>query len=249
MRAPFDPGDRSAEETREIKPGCLVHSGNQFLGSACRSQVLNEESNLMSMMTLTRPVLPLPKPADVYRLTVDQYDRMVEQGVLGEDDPVELLGGILVRKMPKKPGHVIATDDLRKQLERILPAGWHLRKDDPVRIPDYDEPEPDLAVVRGHSRTYGKRHPEPGDIALLVEVAETTLAKDRGEKMSAYSRAGVPVYWIVNLTRRAGVVEVYTRPTRTRGYRTCEYHKAGHEIAVTIEAREVGRIAVADFLP
>jgi Uma2 family endonuclease len=203
----------------------------------------------MSTTTLTQPALPLPKPADIYRLTVDQYDRMVEQGVLGEDDPVELLGGILVRKMPKKPGHVIATDELRKRLERMLPAGWHLRKEDPVRIPDYDEPEPDLAIVRGQSRTYARRHPGPGDIALLVEVAETTLSKDRGEKLAAYSRASVPVYWIVNLTRRAGMVEVYTRPTRTRGYRSCVYYKAGQEITVTIEGREVGRIAVSDLLP
>jgi Uma2 family endonuclease len=203
----------------------------------------------MSTTTLKPPALPLPKPAHVYRLTVDQYDRMVAQGVLGEDDPVELLGGILVRKIPKKPGHVIATDELRKRLERMLPAGWHLRKEDPVRIPDYDEPEPDLAIVRGQGRTYAKRHPGPADIALLVEVAETTLAKDRGEKLAAYSRASIPVYWIVNLTRRAGIVKVYTRPTRTRGYRTCVYYKAGQEIPVTIEAREVGRIAVSDLLP
>jgi Uma2 family endonuclease len=207
----------------------------------------------VATVTPTRPIssLPLPAPAHVYRITVDQYDRMVESGVLDEDDPVELLGGVLVRQMPKYPRHVLPTEETRKRLETIVPAGWYIREEKPVRIPAFDEPEPDIAVARGNSRTYRKQHPGPKDIALVVEIAASKgpLTQARGEKMSAYARAGIPVYWIINLTRKAGLVEVYTRPTRTRSYRDHLDYNARDQVPVVIDRREVGRIAVADLLP
>ncbi|MGZ3390545.1 MAG: Uma2 family endonuclease, partial [Isosphaeraceae bacterium] len=107
-------------------------------------------------------------------------------------------------------------------------------------------------------RTYRKHHPGPKDIALVVEVAATkgSLNQARVEKMSAYARAGIPVYWIINLTRTGGIpragsgrVEVYTRPTRTRGYRDHVEYKWRDRVPVVIDGREVGRIAVADLLP
>ncbi|MGC1720075.1 MAG: Uma2 family endonuclease [Isosphaeraceae bacterium] len=214
----------------------------------------------MATVTATQPIssLPLPSPANVYRITVDQYDRMVESGVLAEDDPVQLLGGILVRQMPKYPRHVFPTEETRNRLEPIVPAGWYVRQEGPVRIPAFDEPEPDVAVARGNSRTYRKHHPGPKDIALVVEVAATkgSLNQARVEKMSAYARAGIPVYWIINLTRTGGIpragsgrVEVYTRPTRTRGYRDHLEYKSREQVPVVIDGREVGRIAVADLFP
>src|SRR4051812_6959552 len=109
----------------------------------------------------------------LYRMSVDQYDRLVAAGVL--DDPkVELIQGLLVTKMSKKPPHVIATGRLLRILEGLLPQGWHLRKEEPVRIPDYDEPEPDIAIVAGILEDDLERHPGPGDLALLVEVAEAS---------------------------------------------------------------------------
>ncbi len=196
----------------------------------------------MATVTLTQ---------SVYRITVDQYDQMVNSGVLGEDEPVELLGGVLVRQMPKKPRHVVPTEATRKRLETIVPAGWYVRQVGPVRIPAFDEPEPDVAVARGNIRTYAKRHPGPKDIALVVEVAATkgSLTQARGEKMSAYARAGIPVYWIINLTRKPGAVEVYTRPTRTRGYRDQLDYRARDHVPVAIAGRAVGQVAVADILP
>ena len=214
----------------------------------------------MATVTTIQPIssLPLPSPANVYRISVDQYDRMVESGVLAEDDPVELLGGVLVRRMPKNPRHVFPTEETRNRLERIVPAGWYVRQEGPVRIPAFDEPEPDVAVARGNSRSYRKHHPGPKDIALVVEVAATkgSLNQARVEKMSAYARAGIPVYWIINLTRTGGIpragsgrVEVYIRPTRTRGYRDHVEYKSHDQVPVVIDGREVGRIAVADLLP
>ncbi len=214
----------------------------------------------MATVTATQPIssLPLPAPATVYRITVDQYDQMVESGVLGEDEPVELLGGVLLRQTLKKPRHVFPTEETRKQLERIVPAGWYVRQEGPVRIPLFDEPEPDVAVARGNSRTYRKHHPGPKDVALVVEVAATkgSLSQARVEKLSAYDRAGIPVYWIINLTRTgrtlhagSGRVEVDTRPTRTRGYRDHVEYKSRDQVPVVIDGREVGRIAVAELLP
>jgi hypothetical protein len=90
-----------------------------------------------------------PPPGRLYRLTVDPYERMVEQGTLGEDDRVELLEGIPVPKMPRSPRHAAVAGWLAERLAGLVAPGWHVRKEDPVRIPDHDEPEPDLAVARG----------------------------------------------------------------------------------------------------
>ena len=125
---------------------------------------------------------------------------------------LSLIDGYLVKKMGKKPPHVWSVDASEEQLKALLPPGWYLRKESPVRIPNYDEPEPDLAIARGSRDTYLTRHPGPVDIALLVEVSDSTLARDRGEKRAAYARGRIPLYWIVNLIDRQ--VNVYSGPTR-----------------------------------
>ena len=167
----------------------------------------------MSTIAPTQPAfaLPLPAPEEVFRITVDRYDRMVESGLLGEDDPIELLNGVMVWKMPKKPKHSTVSRRCERMIERLIPPGWHVRKEEPVRIPDYDEPEPDIAVVRGDDDLYEDRHPGPGDVALIIEVAESSLLRDRGEKREIYARAGIPAYWIINLVDRQ--LESHSSPT------------------------------------
>src|SRR5262245_60411751 len=117
----------------------------------------------------------------LFRMTVDQYERLVESGVL-DGQPIELIDGLLVKKMGKRPPHVIASEAIRDELLRLLPQGWRLTIEAPIRIPEFDEPEPDLAIVRGSRDQYLDRHPGPADIGLLIEVADTTLGRDRGEK-------------------------------------------------------------------
>jgi Uma2 family endonuclease len=203
----------------------------------------------MSTITLTQPMpMWLPSPDHVYRLTVDQYDRMVSDGTLGEDDPVELLGGVLVRKMPQNPEHVWAVDDLEETLTACQSPGWHVRKEHPVRIPDYDEPEPDVAIVRGTRAALRGKHPGPADLYLVAKVGNTTLDDDPGVRKERYARAGIPVYWIVNL--RDGRVEVYTDPDRAAGnYQSRVDYGSGEQVPVSIDGQEVCRIAVADLLP
>jgi Uma2 family endonuclease len=203
----------------------------------------------MSANTLTQPMpTTLPSPDHVYRLTVDQYDRMVREGTLNEHDPVELLGGVLVRKMRQTPDHVWAVDDLEQALSACQSSAWHVRKGHPVRIPDYDEPEPDLAIVRGTRAALRGKHPGPADLYLVAEVGNTTLDDDQRVKKERYARAGIPVYWIVNL--RDGRVEVYTDPDRAVGnYQSRVDYGPGEELPVHIDGQDVGRIAVANLLP
>jgi Uma2 family endonuclease len=184
--------------------------------------------------------------ADLYRLTVRQYDRMVEDGTIAEDDQVELIQGLLVTKMPKNPRHMWSVEATRDALAGLLPAGWSIRQEGPLRVPEFDEPEPDLAVIRGTRDNYQDRHPEPGDAALIVEVAETSLPRDRGEKRTAYGRGGIPIYWIVNLVDRQ--VEVYSNPAGGT-YPPALILGETDSVELLIEGQVIGRIAVATLLP
>ena len=115
-----------------------------------------------------------------------------------------------------------------------------------MAIPDLNEPEPDLAVVRGTKDEYARRHPRPGDVELLIEVADSTLEKDRGPKLVAYGRGGISVYWIVNLIDRQ--LEIHPVPLPI-GYRDRRVLVAGEEAPLTLEGKEVGRIPVSAILP
>lgn len=98
----------------------------------------------------------------------------------------------------------------RDALARALPSGWYVAEQEPVTAED-SEPEPDVAVIRGTPRDYSDRHPGPGDVAIVIEVSDTTLRRDRGLKKRIYARAGIPVYLIINLPESQ--IEVYTEPT------------------------------------
>ena len=200
------------------------------------------------MSTATQsPAMTLPSPAGVYRLTLDQYDRMVRDGRLDEHDRVELLAGVLVRQMPKNPDHVRAVTEIDEVLKACRSESWHVRKEDPVLIPDYDEPEPDLAIVRGTRAAFRGRHPGPGDLALVVEVGSTSLEDDQGVRLDRYARAAIPVYWIVNLRDRR--VEVHTDPDQAEGrYGNRVDFGPGEQAPVMIDGQEVGRIPVGDLL-
>jgi len=186
--------------------------------------------------------VPPAVPNDfIWRLTTDQYHEMIRAGILTEDDPIELLEGWLVTKMPKIPRHALATGLVSQALEGKVPSGWYVRVQDPVTLED-SEPEPGVMVVRGHVRQYLDRHPGARDVALIVEVADASLKRDRGSKKRLYARAGVPVYWIVNLIDKQ--IEVYTEPSGTAAdpdYRTHQDYGPADEVPLSIEGREIGR--------
>jgi Uma2 family endonuclease len=173
---------------------------------------------------------------------------MIRLGILTEDDPVELLEGWIIHKMPKNPPHRAATKLTRNALEEILPSGWYVDAQEPITLED-SEPEPDVVIVRGNTRDYLDRHPGSQDLALVVEIADSTLERDRTSKKRMYARAGIPVYWIVHLCERK--LEVYTEPidlAQQPTYQQRQDYSLSDEVAVAIEGREVGRLIVRDLL-
>lgn len=195
------------------------------------------------------PEKSLEVPSDpIWRLTVEQYHQMIEAGILTEDDPLELLEGWLVTKMPKNPPHTLATQITRDVLASILPSGWFINIQEPITMTD-SEPEPDVTVIRGDRRDYLKRHPNPAKVALLVEVADATLQKDRRLKLRLYAEAGIAIYWILNLPERQ--LEVYSDPAgkgAQAAYRKRIDYNDSDRVPVVIEGHEVGQIAVQALL-
>jgi Uma2 family endonuclease len=147
------------------------------------------------------------------RWTRIEYDRLIEKGVFGPKDRIELLGGLLVVREPQGGPHAMGVRMVEEALRGVFASGWDVRGQLPVALDDDSEPEPDVSVVPGSFRDYPRDH--PARAVLIVEVAESSLRLDRGEKGSLYARAGVPEYWIVNLVDR--VLEVYRDPAADLG--------------------------------
>jgi Uma2 family endonuclease len=210
----------------------------------------------MTVSTKTAETVPQPMTDDaglplesLYRLTVEQYHALAREGILTDDDPVELLEGLLVCKMTKYRPHTLATGLLRDALAVIVAPECYVDAQEPGTTSD-SEPEPDLLVVRGTRRDYRDRQPGPDEVVMVVEVADTTLRRDRGVKKRIYAAAGLSIYWIVNLKERQ--IEVYTGPTRRTKrptYAQRRDYRPEETIPVVIDNTEVGQIHVQEVLP
>jgi Uma2 family endonuclease len=201
---------------------------------------------MSAIATIPAPATPFASPG-VRRITVDEYERIIRSGAIRDPDRVELVDGYMVDKTGKSAEHGYSTRKLIDKLGAFIGPGWTWRSEQPVRIPDYDEPEPDITIVRGSTDDYAHRIPGPGDVGLLIEVSLATLETDRGKKRSSYATDGVPVYWIVNLVDRQ--IEVYTRPVKAGRYRSQKNFLPGQQVPVVIGGRQLGQIAVDDILP
>jgi Uma2 family endonuclease len=208
--------------------------------------------NHMSTITPPETVAPsgalgwVPPTRSLYRLSIEQYEAMVASGVFTKRDRLHLINGFLVAKMTEYPPHAAVCDATRLAIEALLPKGWYVRTDKPLRIPSYASiPEPDIVVVRGSWRDYAERHPEPPNVSLVAEVSDSSLREDR-EMAAIYAVGGITAYWIVNLIDRQ--VEVHTDPDRT-SYRSRLVFKPGQNITLTLDAIAHGQIAVNDLMP
>jgi Uma2 family endonuclease len=185
-----------------------------------------------------------------YRLTVRQYEAMMDAGIFPAEAHVELIRGILVDKMTKYDPHNFAVGILSDRLRGVLPAGWFVREEKSLRLGRWSRPEPDIIVVRGQHEDYRARTPEARDVSLLIEVSDSTYRQDRGVKWHLYAASGIPNYWIVNIQGRQ--VEVFGHPEgsgKAAFYRDVQIFGPDVEAPVLIEGREVGRVAVRDLLP
>jgi Uma2 family endonuclease len=185
----------------------------------------------------------------LHRWTRDEYGRLLDHGFLDEDDPIELLDGLLLVKEPQHSRHRTAVLLVAKALERAFGAGWFVQTQSPIILDVRSEPEPDVCVVRGSPRDYVETHPMRPP--LIVEVALSGLALARGRKAAAYARARIADYWIVNLVDR--VLEVRREPLRPGparrhwGYAVLEM--LGAEATIAPLAAPSASVRVGDLLP
>jgi len=185
----------------------------------------------------------------IHRLSVAQYRGMLEAGILKSGDPVELLEGWLVEKTTKNPPHRIATRRVRVALEALVPSDWYVDAQEPIVTAD-SEPEPDVAVIRGRTEDYATTNPPASAVGLVVEVADVSLPRDRETKARVYARAGIAVYWLVNLVERK--LEVFRSPAlgaEPPSYGECTEYGIDESVPFLLDGVVVGTIAVVDLLP
>ncbi len=163
-----------------------------------------------------------------WRFTVHDYHRMGEAGILHEDDRVELIEGELVEMAAIGTRHFSCVNRLNRLLVMSVGDEAIVSVQNPVRLDEHTEPQPDLTVIR--TRDYTESLPVPEDVLLLIEVSETTLAYDRGLKLQLYARAGIREVWIVDLP--AETIERYTAPSGD-GYQRAEQTRRGQTLNST----------------
>ncbi len=160
-----------------------------------------------------------------------------------------MLGGELVVREPHGDPHTLAVELVNEALVAAFGPEWRVRVQLPVALDEESEPEPDVSVAAGRARD--RREPKPSRLALVVEIADSSLALDREHKGSLYARADVPDYWIVNLVDR--VLEVYREPapdaTAPFGWAYHVVRRLHAEESIAPLAAPTANIAVADLLP
>ncbi|AUB81525.1 Uma2 family endonuclease [Candidatus Thiodictyon syntrophicum] len=141
-------------------------------------------------------------PIRRHRYTVADYYRMAEVGILAPDARVELIDGEVIEMPPIGAPHASTVTEVQRTLERAVGDAAIVRVQNPIHLGRHDEPQPDLALVTPPASKYRLRHPRPGDVLLLIEVADTTLRFDRDVKLGRYARVGIPEVWLLDVKAR-----------------------------------------------
>jgi Uma2 family endonuclease len=188
-----------------------------------------------------------PAPIDPVapaRWTAEQYMALVDEGVLGPDDRVELLEGVIVAMAPQNVPHAAGVSRMQQALHRAVAERAVIRTQLPLRAGKHSMPEPDVAIVAGSIADYDRAHPTTA--LLVVEVADSSLKQDRLTKRAIYAAAGIPEYWIVNLPDDC--VEVRRTPEpESRRYASITVVRRGE--AIELVALPGVRVTVDDLLP
>jgi hypothetical protein len=193
-------------------------------------------------------VEPPEWPGKLYRLSVEQYDQLARLGVLSRDDRVELIEGLLIEKMTKNERHITTTWLIHRAISRILSDDWFAVTESPMAI-SRSEPEPDVMVLRGRIEDYFRRKPGAQDVALVVEVADSSYADDRARR-AMFAEAGIPFYWIATIPARR--MEVHAEPELqgvAYSYRTSTEYGWDDAVPLRIDGQEIARLPVKNLMP
>lgn len=177
------------------------------------------------------------------QFTVTEYQRMVASGILHEDDRVELIDGEIIEMSPLGSRHVACVNRLTANISSQLGRTVIVSVQNPIQLSDYFEPQPDLALLKPQPDFYAHALPTAGDVWLLIEGADTSLAYDRGVKVPRYAAANIPEVWLVDA--EGGAVTVYTQPSAA-GYQNVQRFGAGDVVTATSVASLI--VAVDDIL-
>ena len=137
-----------------------------------------------------------------HRLSVNEFERMAQAGILAEDERVELIEGDLIDMTPIGSRHAGAVSRLTRAFSLAVGADVIVSVQNPIRLDRYSQPQPDLALLRPRADFYAEAHPQPADVLLIVEVAEASLAYDRDVKIPLYARHGIPEVWLLDVAGR-----------------------------------------------
>lgn len=160
-------------------------------------------------------------------ISVDEYERMGEAGIFHPDGRLELLEGEIYEISPIGSPHAACVDFLSSFLNRLFGEKFIVRVQNPIRLNDFSEPQPDIALLRWRDDFYRQAHPTPGDVLLIIEVADSTVESDRSYKIPLYAKAGIPEAWLVNLPDER--IEFFAEPA-DGAYQTRGEFKRGEEV-------------------
>lgn len=185
------------------------------------------------------------------RWSTAEFDRLLAEGFLREGSRAYLWDGAIIEPMAENPPHINAVANLyRILMSRLADDSWTINQVNPIALADGFKPQPDLAVLQGPRDRYEARIPNPADVALLVEVSDSTNAKDAGEFLRKYAEAGIILYWIVNIPGRR--VEVYSDPLGASGYQVRQTYSLDDQVPLTLIAdgmpTTIARVSVREVL-
>lgn len=159
---------------------------------------------------------------------IAEYYKMAAAGVFSEDDRVELIEGEIIEMNPIGSRHAACVGRLTKLLERLVGDRAIVWVQNPVQVNDYSEPLPDVALLRPRDDFYAQANPQPADVFLIIEVADSSVEYDREIKIPLYAQANIPEVWLVNLPKER--IEIYTQPLAGE-YREIRLVKRGESLA------------------
>lgn len=181
------------------------------------------------------PQTKMPQPVQL-RFSVDDYYKMIELGMLKDYEKAEIIEGALYKKATVGDRHACVVDTFTQFFGRNLPDEILVSIQNPVRLSDFNEPEPDV-LLADLTKYDGSRHPRPAEVLLLIEVSDSTLKYDRDTKLPLYAEAGIGEVWIVNLV--SDIVEVHTRP-EFGVYQSVRIYRRGE----TVESEAVDNLTI-----